>query len=161
MAKVLTAEYENCTGCGLCVMICPFAHTNEFNPAKSRIRLVRVPAEGIIILNVCYQCASPAPCEEACPVEAIVRNEETGALTIDYELCTNCEACISACPYDNMLQDPETGDVMKCDFCDGDPECVKYCAYDVLRFVEADEAALARIEAIKEETSSLLTPLKQ
>ena len=161
MAKVLLTEYYNCTGCGLCIMVCPFKHTREFNPSKSRRRLLRIPTEGIIISTACYQCASPAPCQEACPVEAITRNEETGALVIDYELCIECEACISECPYDNMFQDPETGAVIKCDLCGGDPECVKYCAYDVLRFVEVDEAALARIEAIKEETSKLLAPIKQ
>jgi len=156
MAKALVVEYDNCTGCGLCVMLCPFAHAGEFNPARSRIRLARVPEEGTIIPNVCYQCAAPAPCIESCPTDAITRNDTTGALIIDYELCTSCEACISACPYDNILQDPQTGDIIKCDFCGGDPECVKYCAYDVLRFVEADEAALARVEAIKQEISKLL-----
>ena len=161
MAKVLIAEYENCTGCGLCIMICPFRHTREFNPSKSRRRLLRVPSEGILIPNACYQCVSPAPCEEACPVEAIVRNNETGALVVDYDLCTECEACIEGCPYGNMLQDPETGAVIKCDFCGGDPECVKYCAYDVLRFVDADDASLARIEAIKEETQKMLAPIKR
>lgn len=161
MGKVLLVEYEKCTGCGLCVMICPFTHFEEFNPAKARRKLIRIPREGIIIPDACYQCVSPAPCEEACPVDAIVRNEATGALAIDYNLCNNCESCISACPYDNIMQDPETGAILKCDFCGGDPECVKYCAYDVLRFVDADEHALARQETLKQETSALLASVTQ
>ena len=30
---------------------------------------------------------------------------------------------------------------MKCDLCGGDPQCVKYCEFGALEFVDADEVA--------------------
>jgi len=150
MAKILFVDYEKCTLCGLCIMVCSFKHAGEFNPLKARITLNRNIAEGLMLPNVCWQCESPAPCEESCPVEAISRNEETGALIIDFDECTVCETCIDACPYDNIRKSPDSEEIIKCDLCGGDPECVKYCAYDALTFLEADQANLEKLEGIRE-----------
>ena len=46
--------------------------------------------------------------------------------------------------------------MLKCDLCGGDPECVKYCAYDVLTYMEANQANLEKISAIKEEIRHLV-----
>jgi Fe-S-cluster-containing hydrogenase component 2 len=38
-----------------------------------------------------------------------------------------------------MSFNSEIKKVVKCDLCEGDPLCVKFCAYDTLTYVEADE----------------------
>ena len=156
MSKILFVDCEKCTLCGLCVMACSFKHEGEFNPLKARITVDRVIAEGLMVPNVCWQCESPAPCEEDCPVEAISRNEETGALIIDHDECTNCETCIESCPYDNIKIDPDSDRIIKCDLCDGDPECVKYCAYDTLTLLEASDETLSRKESERDRIANLL-----
>lgn len=144
MAKKLFINCERCTLCGLCIMICSLKHEGEFNPLKARITVDRAVSEGLMVPNVCWQCEPPAPCEESCPVGAISRNKETGALIIAKEECTACEICIEACPYDNIRKNPDIEEIIKCDLCGGDPACVKYCAYGALTFLEAGEEIVPR-----------------
>jgi len=44
------------------------------------------------------QCESCDLCQFLCPDLAIMRNEETGELEIDYDLCKKCGICILVCP---------------------------------------------------------------
>jgi phenylglyoxylate dehydrogenase beta subunit len=39
----------------------------------------------------------------------------------------NCQLCTLACPYGGITYNTLTDQVMKCNFCDGDPACVKAC----------------------------------
>jgi Fe-S-cluster-containing dehydrogenase component len=43
--------------------------------------------------------------------------------------------------------------VIKCDFCDGDPMCVKACSTDALLFVDAAEADLVKKAEVAEKLS--------
>ncbi|MDP2645144.1 MAG: 4Fe-4S dicluster domain-containing protein [Desulfobacterales bacterium] len=156
MAKTLVVDCDKCTLCGLCVMVCSVKHEGEFNPLKARITLDRVMPEGMMVPKVCWQCDSPAPCEESCPVEAISRSRANGAVVIDHEICTLCETCVEACPYDNVKLSPDCDKMLKCDLCGGDPECVKYCAYGTLSFVDADPETLESKNRVKEEIAALL-----
>ena len=156
MPKVLLVDYEKCTLCGLCVMVCSFKHEGEFNPLKARLTVDRITGEGLMVPKVCWQCEFPAPCEESCPVEAIYRDEKTGALIVNQEDCTLCESCLEACPYDNIKKDPDSEKIIKCDLCDGDPECVKYCAYDALVFTEMSEEVSTRKKDLEERIVNLL-----
>jgi len=156
MIKILLVDCEKCTFCGLCIMMCSFRHESEFNPLKARITVSRVIPEGLMVPNVCWQCESPAPCEESCPVEAIKRDDTTGALVIDHEECTLCEACVEACPYDNIRKNPDCEEIMKCDLCGGDPECVKYCAYDVLTYVDGTSENVEKLKRTRDEIGQLV-----
>ena len=44
--------------------------------------------------------------------------------------------CVKACPFGAMRVDPHTGHVFKCDLCEGDPECAKWCPTGALQFVD-------------------------
>lgn len=156
MSKILIVDCDRCTYCGLCIMVCSFKHEGEFNPSKARLTVDRAIPEGMMVPNVCWQCDSPAPCESACAMNAIRRIEDTGALVIDYERCSDCGVCSISCPYDNIRISSDTGQKIKCDLCGGDPECVKYCAYAALTFVEATEENMKRKKGLKEEISNLL-----
>ena len=90
MDKALIFSPDRCTGCGLCELICSLGHTETCNPARSRIRILRMEQKGVIIQTFCQQCEDAA-CIAACPVSAINHSESTGAIEIDHELCIMCE----------------------------------------------------------------------
>ena len=78
MLKSLQLEPEKCTGCLQCEMACSYENEGVFNPAKSRIKVFNFHDEGRFAPYTCTQCTE-AWCLHACPVEAIVVNESTGA----------------------------------------------------------------------------------
>ena len=63
----------------------------------------------------CHHCAK-APCKEACPEEAITRDER-GIVLIDNERCIGCKECMEACPFGAMQFDDDQEVAMKCDLC--------------------------------------------
>ena len=46
MDKVLTVDFEKCTGCRLCEQVCTVMHDGVSNPARSRIKVVKWEDEG-------------------------------------------------------------------------------------------------------------------
>lgn len=143
MKRVLVAYSERCTGCRLCELVCSLVHEGECNPSKSRIHINRWELEGVDIPMFCMQCED-APCAQVCPVEAMPRVPETGALVIDEELCFGCKLCASACPFGAIVLRPE-GKPVKCDLCQGDPECVKFCETKAIEYVRPDRFALSKM----------------
>jgi len=135
MYKILVFDSSKCTGCELCVLACNYIKTGVFGTRDSRIRVFSWRETGDFVVLGCYQC-DPAPCMEACGVDAIYRDPKTGALKIDMGKCINCKACIYACPY-GAITIGSHGKVIKCDLCDGAPVCVKVCKYGALRYEEA------------------------
>lgn len=81
---------------------------------------------------VCNQCDKPA-CFANCPAGAISKDESTGIVFIDPEICIGCGTCVTACPYSMPVIDKESTLASKCDFCadrvkEGkDPYCVESC----------------------------------
>jgi phenylglyoxylate dehydrogenase beta subunit len=62
-----------------------------------------------------------------CPSGALSKDMSTGIVKWDKDKCVNCQLCTLACPYGGITYNTLTDHVMKCDFCDGDPVCVKAC----------------------------------
>ena len=73
-----------CVNCGLCMQNCPY-HA-----------IIRIPV----------------PCEEACPVGAISK-DENGKERIDYSKCIFCGHCMSECPFGAMMDKSQLVDVLK------------------------------------------------
>ena len=123
---------ERCSGCRVCQLLCSMTHhAGAFNPRWATIRVeidrnpdVDTPVSGIDVPQVCRQC-EPAPCAQSCPAEAFEKREEGGAWAIRAGLCTGCGACAESCSFDMIVFHQETA--MKCDLCDGNPACVRYC----------------------------------
>jgi Fe-S-cluster-containing dehydrogenase component len=131
LEKQLFANPDLCTGCNRCALICSAVKENVFQPDKARLRINNFPLRGYSVPSICFQC-SKANCLDACPTAALYRNPD-GVVLINKDLCTACGACVAACPY-GMVEQDEAGMAYKCDYCGGDPACVKECHFDALLF---------------------------
>jgi len=159
--RALVVNYEKCTGCRLCELVCSVMHEGVSNPSRSRIRVIKWEAEGLYIPMSCQQCED-APCMNVCPVKAISRDEELGRVMIDYDVCIGCRACVSACPFGAMSFDVIGRKVFKCDLCDGEPQCVRFCEEKAVDFIETDDVcnskrrnAAERVSAAGKEAAAL------
>ena len=114
MAKVLMIDYEKCTGCRLCELVCSVQHEGVSNPARSRIKIVKWEWEGRYVPMTCQQCLS-APCQAVCPVKAISRDESLNRVVVDYDICIGCRICVAACPFGAIGFDILASKVIKCD----------------------------------------------
>lgn len=146
MEKVLLVQPEKCTGCRTCEMMCSFTHTGEFNPTRSRITVFNFDKVGFSSPIVCQQC-SVAACMAVCPVGAISKDENTGAMIVDDAKCLRCKMCTIACPFGAVLYDYVSDTITKCDLCGGDPTCVKFCPSGAISYQEPTQASLAKRKA--------------
>ncbi|MHC1564529.1 MAG: 4Fe-4S dicluster domain-containing protein [Candidatus Hecatellaceae archaeon] len=140
--KVLLVDPNKCTGCRICEAACSLHKEKSCSPTKSRIHVLRWEAEGVDIPVVCWHCED-APCERVCPVRAIYRNAETGAMLVDHSLCIGCRECMAVCPFGGVTMS-ETGKMVKCDLCEGDPFCVKLCPTGAIEYAKPSKYILAR-----------------
>ena len=143
MSKVLVLDYEKCTGCRACELACSIKHEGVSNPARSRIKVIKWEQEGRYVPMSCQQCET-APCQAICPVNAISRDESLDRVMVDYDVCISCRMCVAVCPFGAMGYDALAKKVIKCDFCDGDPQCVRFCETDAVRYVEATEQSATK-----------------
>lgn len=160
-SKVLLINYEKCTGCRLCEQVCAVKHHGASNPSRSRIRVMKWEMEGLYIPVSCQQCQD-APCLNACPVGAISRNEELNRVEVDYDVCIGCRTCVSVCPFGAMHYNAIDGKVAKCDLCDGDPQCVRFCDIKAIEFtdggdvsIEKKRAAALRLSTVRKQAIAL------
>lgn len=122
----LRVNWKKCVGCRICEEICSWVHFKRVQPSKSRIKIKRAHSKYKNIPMVCRQCAK-APCIDVCPVDALHRNDKTGAIIVDEKKCNGCGRCQEVCPFDAIFMDPMTKTVLICDLCQDEPNCVKHC----------------------------------
>ncbi len=136
-APVLAVDYEKCTGCRACEVACSVSHVQACNPIKSAVRIVKwqlLSKTGFYVPVVCQQCEEPA-CANICPVHAISRSEETGAMVVEPDLCVGCQMCVVACPFGAVTLDRDRRLAIKCDLCGGvEPWCVRFCEPGALTY---------------------------
>ena len=77
-------DSTKCKNCKMCIRSCPY--------------------NAIVKITV--------PCEEACPVGAILKNED-GSTKIDFKKCISCGKCVSACPFGAIHEKSQLIDVLK------------------------------------------------
>ena len=134
MPKTIVPYPEHCTGCRMCEMACSLVHEGSVNPIMSRIRIYKEGVETQFPVT-CTLCGD---CIDACPEEAI--SEENGIIDVDQDKCIACGTCVDTCKYNAIRLSLETSDsegkAFKCDLCGGDPECVKVCATEAIKFEE-------------------------
>jgi carbon-monoxide dehydrogenase iron sulfur subunit len=131
--KVLVVDQQKCTGCRQCELVCSVYHTGASNPSRSRVKVVKWEQVGAYLPMTCNHCEE-AFCVEVCPNRVV----------IDHKLCIGCRTCIIACPFGQPFFDHQERVTVKCDYCDGDPQCVAFCNVKAITFVEADRAQVAK-----------------
>ncbi len=139
MGNKLLISPDLCVSCRICEMSCSLEKSGMFNPVKSRIRIKKNKKLQYVPF-VCRQCKS-APCEKACPVKdskPIQRDRDANIVRLDLENCDNCYECVDACSFGAMRIDPHSKQLFKCDLCNGDPECVKWCPTGAIVFTEKE-----------------------
>ena len=154
MAKVLVTDYEKCTGCRICELVCSVKHEGVSNPSRSRIKVIKWESEGRYVPMSCQQCES-APCMLICPVKAISRDETLNRIQVDYEVCIGCRMCVAICPFGAMGFDVLAKKVMKCDLCDGEPQCARFCDVHAVSYLDANEQSVKKKKAVADKFSSI------
>ena len=139
--QVIVYDPELCTGCRYCEVACSFKHYRVIDMGRSCIRVLFDSGDGAGVFEAvrCHHCED-AICVSVCPSEALSRDEETGWVRINHLKCIGCRMCVYLCPLSAPFFDEEHKVAMKCDFCEGDPECVKHCSSQALKIVSREEA---------------------
>jgi len=112
------------------------------------MRVVKFDRVGVAVPLFCLNCEEGF-CREICPTKALQRDKKTGALVLNEERCVRCRACTMVCPFLG-LQVLSEGKVVKCDLCDGDPYCVKYCETGALRYVDLEDVGIQKAYPLAE-----------
>lgn len=157
--KVLMVDHEKCTGCRNCEMVCSVFHTGASNPSRSRIRVVKWENVGFYLPMTCQNCETPF-CAEVCPTKACHKDLETQRVIIDQDKCIGCKTCIIACPFGHPFFDIQEGVTRKCDYCDGDPQCVAFCDPRAVDYVDADKMSMTKKREIALKFSELMKWVK-
>ena len=154
MTKVLVTDYEKCTGCRICELVCSVKHEGVSNPSRSRIKVIKWESEGRYVPMSCQQCES-APCLLICPVKAISREESLNRVNVNYDVCIGCRMCVAICPFGAMGFDVLAKKVMKCDLCDGDPQCARFCDVHAVSYLDANEQSVKKKRTVADKFSSI------
>lgn len=138
MGKQLVVDPKKCVSCRSCELVCSFRHNEEFNPRLSNVSVFHYEEECITVPIMCMQC-DEAACAAICPTGALARNEE-GVISHDASKCIVCKMCVSACPLGNVSYSPAKRKIFKCDMCDGETWCARYCPTGAISVVDPTEA---------------------
>jgi len=148
MHKVIIANPEKCTGCGVCEMVCSASKDKAFNPRMSRIRVVKI--EPMVVTALTCRLCKDAPCVASCPRKALEQSDENGVIIVDEEKCNGCGWCIESCEFGAITLHPKKRVIFACDLCEGKTPCVKFCIRDALEFAALDRVSgRARVSAVK------------
>ncbi len=137
--KYLFIYPERCTGCRLCSLACSLSKFGECNPRKAAISVVRDEFEGFEFPVVCFQCQD-APCIAVCPQNALSNDE--GFVKRNEDRCIGCRLCAVVCPFSAITTHGK--ELIQCNLCDGDPQCVKYCSTKAIEYAEETQQAMRR-----------------
>ncbi len=123
--------------CKECVIKCSYFYHPQ------NIGIISV-AELATYYLVCRRCEE-AHCINACPVEALERQEDKDNLLNRHNMrCISCKSCSHACPYGTIYPELIPLLIHNCDFCldrrktEDEPLCIKTCPYGALSLKPAD-----------------------
>jgi len=145
-------DYVRCSGCRRCEIACSLHHEGRIWPEASRVRVFML-VPGVEVPHLCAQCGDH-PCVGSCPVDALSVEPEMKSIVVDKEVCTACGNCVEACPGRIPHIHPTENYALICDFCDGDPQCVRACQegrWDCLYLAKRETAYQYRLYAKRPE----------
>jgi Fe-S-cluster-containing hydrogenase component 2 len=140
---VLVIAPEHCTNCHSCELACSLYHEEEFNPARSRVEVREWDGNTHSAAVMCMQCEE-AGCMAICPQHAITEDPVTGARLVNMSKCIKCRMCIQICPFGGTFYDTSGRKILKCDLCDGDPQCANVCPSGAITYGERSTVNAAK-----------------
>ena len=145
-----------CTGCKTCQMACKDYKNIDLGISFRHVYEVTIgdtvkDADGILTTTCvsyplsmsCNHCDSPI-CFEKCPQSAIIKDADTGLMSIDEEKCIGCGTCAIVCPYNAPKVDEEKKKAVRCNGCaervaaGKQPVCVEACSMRAIEFGPMD-----------------------
>jgi Fe-S-cluster-containing dehydrogenase component len=148
-----------CVGCRRCEIACSWSHGDSaVSPSTARIKVGKnlnfgplgvqanyedqrgEQGDSTIVPSTCRQCDV---CMTVCPEKAISINETTGARIVDESLCVGCGYCADKCPQQVITIDKITRKSLKCDLCEGSPNCAQVCPTGAIQFYTWEDAVTA------------------
>lgn len=160
--KAFYFNMTECVGCHACQVAC--RDRNALYNVGEIFRKVDVceggkfPNPFVYHLSIsCNHCGNPA-CTAACPTGAMYKDEETGLVLHDDEMCIGCGACVNACPYGEPIMIEKEGKKVsaKCDGCytlvskGMNPVCVDACGMRALEFGDLSDLMAKHPDAVSE-----------
>ena len=133
----ITKDIKKCVVCHNCEYACAYNMFGNFDRDKSNIHIEYYDEVKICLPMTCLQC-DDTWCLEICPASAIQRNKATGAVEINSERCVGCKMCSLACPFGNIYFDNDLQISRKCELCQGEPNCVKFCISGALQYTTSE-----------------------
>ncbi|MDR2715193.1 MAG: 4Fe-4S dicluster domain-containing protein [Coriobacteriaceae bacterium] len=107
----MVVDTKRCIGCFACTVACKSKNNLPNDMLWNRVETVGgdfmdTPsgtfATGLSLSYLpvaCQHCDNPF-CVEVCPTGASYKDEQTGRVLIDHEVCIGCKTCMVACPYE-------------------------------------------------------------
>ena len=159
----IVVDKKRCIGCSSCAVACKLENNIPDQIWYKKVRTIggMQPLTPAGVYGDCSMTFEPwgcnhcdnAPCVEVCPSGATFKDEETGIVMQDTEVCIGCGACLTACPYEGVRtmleEEPKwrvdfpvgaveaplhiAGKVEKCNLCahrvlnGQEPACVEGC----------------------------------
>ena len=140
---------EKCIQCHGCELACRTCKPTQDHIYRRKIANVWHGAYPNVTCSAetiaCKHCDQPL-CMDACPVDAITKDAQTGAVVVDWQSCIGCKACLRACPWD-IPQFTSERKMDKCNMCQDEagenyvvPPCVRSCPTGALELLPVKEA---------------------
>ncbi len=146
-----SVDLDRCTGCKACVTAC---HNENGLPEDETWRTVGLlyggrNGDSVIqhVTSACHHCLDPA-CLNGCPVDAYVKEKDSGVVRHLEDQCIGCQYCTFTCAYDVPKYNRKKGIVHKCDMCISRlnvgeaPACARACPNGAIRITLVETAAV-------------------
>lgn len=129
--RVPYVRYDKCTGCGVCVDVCPRDLIDLYDADQEVFVMCKSRDRGAKVRKLCeVGCVACGVCERSCPYDAIAVHD--GLAVIDRSKCMKCGICAIECPYSCIWRKPSEARAFITDRCNGCTICEKICPVNAI-----------------------------